>query len=119
MTLTWHGDKLKRKMESAQVEGINATMAAAAIHAKRHHPWMNRTGILERSIGVVEFARKGGRGARGVWGSQDVRYALIHELGGRAGPGRKVTIPARPYLRPAADAIYPQLARRIKQALKL
>jgi len=25
-------------------------------------------------------------------------YARIHQLGGQAGPGRKVTIPARPYL---------------------
>ena len=116
MTLKWLGGKLTAKMQRAQVEGVNATMAAAAIHAKRHHPWRNRTGILERSIGVVEFARKGGRGARGVWGSQDVRYALIHELGGQAVPGRKVTIPARPYLRPAADAQYPGLARRIKRA---
>lgn len=26
------------------------------------------------------------------------RYARIHQLGGKAGPGRRVTIPARPYL---------------------
>jgi len=25
-------------------------------------------------------------------------YALIHQMGGKAGRGRKVTIPARPYL---------------------
>ncbi len=117
MVLKWEGDRLTKKMRDAQLEGLNATMAAAAIHAKRNHPWRNRTGILERSIGVVEFAKKVGRGAQGVWGSQDIRYALIHELGGQAGPGLKVTIPARPYLRPAADAIYPSLGQRIKRAL--
>lgn len=31
------------------------------------------------------------------WGSNRV-YAAIHQLGGKAGRGRKVTIPARPYL---------------------
>lgn len=28
----------------------------------------------------------------------NVRYGAIHQLGGKAGRGRKVTIPARPYL---------------------
>jgi phage virion morphogenesis protein len=31
------------------------------------------------------------------WGSNRI-YAAIHQLGGKAGRGRKVTIPARPYL---------------------
>lgn len=31
------------------------------------------------------------------WGT-NVRYARIHQLGGRAGRGRKVNIPARPFL---------------------
>jgi len=37
-------------------------------------------------------------GRTGVqWGSGKV-YAAIHQLGGKAGRGKKVTIPARPYL---------------------
>lgn len=116
MSVKWEGDKVASKVERAQIEGINATMAAAAIHARRNHPWRNVTGILERSIGIAEHAKYRTSGAVGLWGSQDVRYALIHELGGQAGPGRRVTIPARPYLRPAADAQYPGLARRIKKA---
>lgn len=31
-------------------------------------------------------------------------YAAIHHFGGKAGPGRKVTIPARPYMYLSADA---------------
>ena len=110
MTLTWQGDKLKRKMESAEIKGVNATMAACAVHAKRHHPWVNRFGFLERSIGIVEHAKDDGRGVRGLWGSQDIVYAIFQELGTKR-------MMARPYLRPAADAIYPSLARRIKRAL--
>lgn len=116
MAVKWEGDKVEAKMRRAQIEGVEATMAAAAIRAKRNHPWRNVTGILERSIGIVEHAKATGAGIRGLWGSQDVRYALIHELGGQAGPGRRVTIPARPYLRPAADAEYPALSRRIAKA---
>lgn len=117
MTLRWTGRQVTARLKDAQVKGINATMGAAAIHAKLNHPWRNRTGTLERSIGVVEFAEEIGKGVQGIWGSQDVRYALIHELGGRAGRGLRTRIRARPYLRPAADAQYPFLARRIKRAL--
>lgn len=117
MALKWEGDRLNKAMEKAQIKAVNATMAAAVIRAKKNHTWQNVTGILERSITIADFARSVDRGVRGIWGSLDVVYALIHELGGQAGRGRKVTIPARPYLRPAADAEYPSLARNIKKAL--
>jgi hypothetical protein len=65
MTVKWEGDKVGAKMRRAQVEGIEATMAAAAIRAKRNHPWRNVTGILERSIGIAEHAKYMGGGAEG------------------------------------------------------
>lgn len=37
---------------------------------------------------------------KGVFGS-NVAYAAIHEYGGQAGRGKKVTIPKRPYVAPA------------------
>jgi hypothetical protein len=130
--LNWNGDAITARLKAAQIEGINGTMGACVNQAKRSHAWQNRSGILEGGIGIVEFAEPAGSGVRGVWGVQDVRYALIHELGGVITPlvakvlafelngqlvfARSVTIPARPYLRPAADAIYPSLARRIKRA---
>lgn len=117
MTLEWRGKKVTAKLRRAQVEGVNATMAAATIRAKNNHPWRNRTGTLERSIGIVDFARAMTKGIEGLWGSQDVRYALILELGGRAGIGLSTLISAFPYLRPAADAEYPRLANRIKRAM--
>ena len=117
MSLDWKGAELVSTLRRAQVEGIEATMAAAVIHAKNNHEWINRTGILERSIDIHEHATATTTGAQGAWGSLDIVYALIHELGGQAGRGKSVTIPERPYLRPAADAQYPGLARRIKVAL--
>jgi phage gpG-like protein len=133
MSVKWYGKKVSAKVRAAQIEGINITMAKAVTHAKRNHPWNNRTATLEGSIAIAEPASETANGARGVWGSRDVAYARIHELGGvikpvrakalffRAADGsfvvtKQVRMPARPYLRPAADKEYPSLARRIAKA---
>lgn len=45
-------------------------------------------------------------------------YARIHQLGGRAGRGRKVTIPARPYLPFTADKkLQPEAEKAILETL--
>ena len=134
-SLKWNGPALTAKMRAAQKLGVNATMAGCVQQAKANHAWQNQTGILEGSIKIAEFAREDGAGVVGSWGSTDVRYALIHELGGVIVPVRaqalkfelpdgsfrivkSVRIPARPYLRPAADAVYPQLAGNIRKAFE-
>lgn len=133
MALRWRGDEVRDRVRAAQVQGVNQTMAASVLHARRNHPWQNRTGTLEGSIDIADYAAEITGGVRGLWGSRDVRYALIHELGGTIRPTRakalaipqpdgsvrlvrSVTLPARPYLRPAADAEYPRLAERIRRA---
>lgn len=175
MALTWNGDAVLARMRAAQIEGVNKTMAECVAHAKANHEWMNQTSNLTRSIQITTFAHPVERGVSGHWGSTDVAYALIHEIGGtivpkkakflavpvspaakRAGSprnmrnlvyvqsikgqpmlvegtaqarGRKlgklkvhfilrkrVTIKARPYLRPAADLKYPGLAKNIAKA---
>ncbi|KKK89655.1 hypothetical protein LCGC14_2730940, partial [marine sediment metagenome] len=88
MTLKWLGPAVSERLRQAQIQGVNATLAAAVNRAKRNHDWQNRTGTLEGSIGVLDFARAEGRGVRGNWGSRDVRYALIQELGGTIVPRR-------------------------------
>lgn len=130
-SLRWEGDALTGRMRKAQIDGVNATMAQAVQHAKNNHPWNNQTGVLEGSYKIAEFARPDGSGVAGTWGSTDVRYALIQELGGVIVPVRaqalkfrlpdgsfrivkSVRIPARPTLRPAADAVYPKLAGNIR-----
>jgi phage gpG-like protein len=133
--LTWNGPALTAKMRAAAKLGINATMAACVREAKTSHAWQNQTGVLEGSIKVADFAREKGATVTGTWGSTDAAYALIHELGGVIVPVRakalaipqpdgsvrlvkSVTIPARPYLRPAADAHYPDLAAKIRKAFE-
>lgn len=134
-SLTWNGPALTAKMRAAQKLGVNATMSEAVLHARRNHTWQNRQGRLEASINIATPAREDGAGVVGTWGSTDVRYALIHELGGVIVPVRakalkipqpdgsfrfvkSVKIPPRPYLRPAADAVYPKLAGKIRKAFE-
>ena len=82
---------------------------------------------------VGEFAEKRGSRVVGEWGVVDVDYALAIEIGqkahnivprrrqalfwpGAAHPVKRVRHPGtkgRPYLRPAADEIYPSLANNI------
>lgn len=134
-SLKWNGDAITKKMRAAVKSGMNATMADCVVHAKNNHTWKNDQHTLEPSIAVAEYAHDVPGGAKGVWGSQDVEYALIHELGGVIVPVRakalaipqpdgsvrmvqSVTIPARPYLRPAADAQYPNLVKNIRKAFE-
>lgn len=56
-----------------------------------------------------------------------VPYFRIHELGGKAGVNKSVTIPARPFLGPAAHQELPKIARHggklaadsLRQALRV
>ena len=109
--LKWKGDKVLSKVQRATLDGINVTMGQAVKLAKRNHKWVNRTGTLEGSIAIATYARRHGKGARGLWGSKDVVYALIQELGGRG-------IKARPYLVPAAKAKYPFLGAHIRRFMQ-
>lgn len=132
-SLIWNGPAVTERMRAAQIAGINHTMAQAVTHAKANHTWQNRSGILEGGIDIVDYAAPIANGVKGVWGVHDVRYALIHELGGVIFPKTakalaipqpdggvkfvgKVTIRAQPYLRPAADATYPRLGDNIRKA---
>lgn len=115
----WRGDAVKSKVRRAEMLAVNRTMSECVIHAKGNHTWRNRTGTLEGSIRIANFAAPHARGVRGVWGSSDVVYALRMELGfqGSDALGRAINQPARPYLRPAADVVYPRLAGYIREAL--
>ena len=111
MSVKWEGAKVAATMRKAEIRGINLVMSRCVRTAKTSHEWINRTGILEGSIGIAFKARRKGSGAAGIWGSQDVVYARIHELG-----SEKQNIRARPYLRPAAANHYPELAAEIRKA---
>lgn len=132
-SLTWNGDAVSQRWKDAQIAGVNATMGAAVNHAKRNHPWQNRTTVLEGAINITDPAKPIATGVEGVWGVNDQVQARILEVGGvitaknaaalaipLPGGGvvfrKSVVIPAYPYLRPAGDATYPALAQRIRRA---
>lgn len=134
-SLKWYGKAVSAKMEKAQVEGVNATMAACVVRAKSNHPWQNRTGLLEGAIDIASFAAPHSSGVKGTWGVRDMAQARILEEGGTIVARRakalaipqsdgsvrfasSVTIPPYPYLRPAADVEYPGLAERIRKAFE-
>ena len=111
--IKWQGKQVAAKMLRAEIRGIDRVLARCVPGAKTSHEWKNRGMALERSIGVAVSARRRGTGAAGEWGSQDVVYARVHELG-----SEKLNIPARPYLRPQADIHYPTLPGEIRKAFK-
>ena len=117
MSVKWNGDKVLSRMTRAEIKGVNETMQDTVNHAQKNHEWISRSFPgLETSIAIVTAARVKGRGVSGIWGSKDIAYALVHELGSAADSGQN--IPARPYLRPAADAQYPALAGNIREAYR-
>lgn len=107
--LRWFGAKVSTKIRRAQIMAVNAIMSDAVIIAKQLAPF--QFGVLQRSIGIAIYAEETDRGVSGSWGSQDVEYALYQELGTQF-------MPANPYLRPAADSAYPQLAATIKRFVR-
>lgn len=119
---------MRAKVVAAAAAGIDATMAAAILHAKSEHGpgahalarFESHTGELERSVRIVEPAREVGHAVRGLWGSVGLGYARRIELGfqGKDSAGRVYDAPPFPYLRPAAEAEYVRLADRIRRAFR-
>lgn len=128
MALTWRGKEVERKMIAAIKNGVNQTMSEAAEHAKNNHPgWQSKTGITERSIRPVVPARERGNEVVGIWGVANVRHPFSKVTTGEIGiflefgtknPDGTVRMEAKPFLRPAADAIYPRLAGNIRGEFK-
>ena len=110
MGLKWRGNEVLKKAEQAAMIGVNKTMADCVIQAKSNHPFQNRTSTLEGSVRIVEIAKKTLNAIIGVWGSVDVEYAIHIELGTR------FHTRSYSFLRPAADVVYPRLARNIREA---
>ena len=127
MSINWKGGAVVSKLRRAQITAVNTTMAAAVLHAKQNHGkaahsidrFITRSTSLERSIRIVEAAKRFVGGVIGTWGSTDTVYARRIELGfqGKDSAGRVVDAPAYPFLIPAAQTEYPKLAGRIRAAL--
>ena len=128
MSVNWKGPAVISKMQRAQITAVNTTMAAAVLHAKENHGpgahgagrFETQTASLERSVRIVEAAKRIRGGAKGTWGSTDTVYARRIELGfeGKTADGKIVNAPAFPFLIPAAQDQYPLLSKRIRSALR-
>lgn len=139
MPLNWRGKQVQRNVERAARLGVDATMQAAIKDAKKGHTagsaardtegitgkvsgrrFQSRTGELERSIRVLQKARRDGRGLAGLWGAIGLAYARRIEQGfqGKDSAGRVFDQSAFPFLRPAANVEYVNLGRRIRSALR-
>jgi hypothetical protein len=101
---SWHGEQIAADVERAVVAGINETLALCVGFSIPRAPI--DTGFL-RASAFVRPARRTASGVVGQWG-YSASYAAYVELG-------TVRMPARPYMRPAADALYSGLAARIRR----
>lgn len=73
------------------------------------------TGTLRRSI-QVEGPRPLGMGGWVVRVGPTVIYGRIQELGGMTGRGHAARLPARPFMKPAFDAVTPRLGEIYRAA---
>lgn len=102
--LDWRGDALKARMRQAAADGIDETTAACVLLAQERAP--RDTGFMANTI-ESEPAAPEGSAIIGRFGNWTADYSLWVEVGTRR-------MAARPFLRPAADAEFPNLPDRIR-----
>lgn len=87
------------------------------VASKPGEPPNNDTGVLKNNIETVST------GPLTAEIQSKAPYAAIHEFGGTIedgfGKGVKITLPERPYMRPAAKKMRPQVAKNIKTILDI
>ena len=110
--LEWNGDRLIERLRAAAREAVDETVDAARDDAAASHVWRNRKGQLEEEI-VSEHADPGDLNPTGSFGTTRRRgfYGLFHEQGTKHEH-------ETPFLRPAADRHFIELADRIREKLK-
>ena len=96
----------RERIESGKNRGPDGSMwealKPATIKAKKRKGLAHR-GILQRYLELSRSIRATDPTDNSVTVGASPTYALIHQMGGKAGRGRKVTIPARPYLGVSAE----------------
>lgn len=104
MRVTWKGDALVKRLQSAAREAIDETTAACVLAAADLAP--RDTGHMANTLTFEPAVEQRGRWV-GQWGNWVALYTLWVEVGARGRAGRY-------FLRRAADQEYPKLAGRIK-----
>lgn len=105
MAVEWNGDEIIARVQTACVEAVNETTAAAVELAKQEHWWTPETGHLEENT-VSEPAVAEGSVVSGKFGTTRRKgfYGLFLEY-------------KEPFLRPVADQVFPTLAERVRDKL--
>lgn len=120
MSLVWHGKEVADKAIRAMALAGNSILGDAVVEAKQLVPV--RTTHLQGSIQMRPMEMTSKTGLRGMFGSFAMHYAIYVEKGTRPHviltKTRTVNHPGtkpHPYLKPAADKFFPQLAQRARE----
>lgn len=102
----WYGEQVSKAVKDATIAAIDELTAEAAEEAKESHWWRNRSDHLEGEIKSEPAKLVDGK-PQGRFGTTMKRgfYGLFLER-------------QTPFLRPAADAVFPKLTERIRARLK-
>lgn len=103
--LSWLGEGIEKRIESASKRAIDRTTEAAAEYARSNHPgWRTVTGTAEGSIGTNP-ARLQKRRIRGnvTGGAGEAYYLLILEVKNGSA------------LRNAGDVIFPEVGQHLEE----
>ena len=74
-------------------------LAKTTLKNKKSNKILRDTGVLQSSINARQKLQKSKEGIQGkVSIGTNLEYAKIHQFGGKAGRGLRVSIPARPFL---------------------
>lgn len=103
--LNWKGPQVLASVQRATVAAVDETTKEAAQGASASHWWQSRSGLLEANI-ESEPAERKGRRVSGKFGTTQRQgfYGLFLER-------------RTPFLRPAADRVFPHLAGLIRRRL--
>ena len=105
----WKGKLTRKQVVRAVEQGMNVNLARAVNVAKPLTPV--RTGILQGSIRMEPAKEVSPNVVAGYFGSWDVNYALYVEKG-------TIYMRGHHMLTRAADEVFPELGKDIKDALK-
>lgn len=99
----WNGPLIAERIQAAAKLAIDETTREAAADARQSHWWQNRGEQLEEEI-VAEAATVRGPVVSGKFGTTERRGFYGYFLERRT-----------PFLRPAADRVFPRVAGRLRE----
>lgn len=78
--IRWNGAAVKAKVREAVLVGVDRTLTMCVARARDDHGYMSRTGYMEMSVTVWDWAKPELGHVRGKWGAH-ANYGLFLEIG--------------------------------------